>query len=228
MAARAQSETTQFYVKLHKDEPTVATEERLRPQLGFLPTLIFGKPGFGGANTDISGRDIQISVQTTRPLAELQPVLQQLQGATQGLTYLTDIDTTFKPGKPELQFHLDPAKIGNLGYTNDQIASSVRALINGDTATTFRKDGKDTDVVVRLKPGDRVGVDAIRGLTVPTQSGSVPLSTLGTVELTGGPTSIRRYDRQNQIVDRRECPGPQCQRGAAGACCGDQAAQSAA
>ena len=76
----------------------------------------------------------------------------------------------------------------------------MRALINGDTATTFRKDGKDTDVVVRLKPGDRVGVDAIRGLTVPTQSGSVPLSTLGTVELTGGPTSIRRYDRQNQML----------------------------
>ena len=194
------AETTQFYVKLHKGEPTVATEERLRPQLNFLPTLIFGKPGFGGANTDISGRDIQISVQTNRPLTELLPVLQQLQGATKGLDYLTDIDTTFKPGKPELQFHLDPAKIGNLGYTNDQIASSVRALINGDTATTFRKNGKDTDVVLRLKPGDRVGIDAIRGLTIPTQSGSVPLSTLGTVELTGGPTSIRRYDRQNQIL----------------------------
>jgi hydrophobic/amphiphilic exporter-1 (mainly G- bacteria), HAE1 family len=194
------SETTQFYVKLHEGEPTVATEERLRPQLGFLPTLIFGKPGFGGATTDINNRDIQISVQTTRPLAELQPVLQQLQSSTQGLNYLTDIDTTFKPGKPELQFHLDPAKIGNLGYTNDQIAGSVRALINGDRATTFRKDGKDTDVVVRLKPGDRVGVDAIRGLTIPTQSGSVPLSTLGTVELTGGPTSIRRYDRQNQVL----------------------------
>jgi HAE1 family hydrophobic/amphiphilic exporter-1 len=194
------TETTQFYVKLHEGEPTVATEERLRPQLGFLPTLIFGKPGFGGATTDINSRDIQISVQTTRPLAELQPVLQQLQSSTQGLSYLTDIDTTFKPGKPELQFHLDPAKIGNLGYTNDQIAASVRALINGDRATTFRKDGKDTDVVVRLKPGDRVGVDAIRGLTIPTQSGSVPLSTLGTVELTGGPTSIRRYDRQNQVL----------------------------
>jgi HAE1 family hydrophobic/amphiphilic exporter-1 len=194
------AETTQFYVKLHKGQPTVATEERLRPQLNFLPTLIFGKPGFGGANTDISGRDIQISVQTTRPLAELQPVLQQLQGSTKGLSYLTDIDTTFKPGKPELQFHLDPAKIGNLGYTNDQIASSVRALINGDRATTFRKNGKDTDVVVRLKPGDRVGVDSIRGLTIPTQNGSVPLSTLGTVELTGGPTSIRRYDRQNQVL----------------------------
>jgi hydrophobic/amphiphilic exporter-1 (mainly G- bacteria), HAE1 family len=194
------AETTQFYVKLHEGEPTVATEERLRPQLGFLPTLIFGKPGFGGATTDINSRDIQISVQTTRPLAELQPVLQQLQSSTQSLPYLTDIDTTFKPGKPELQFHLDPAKIGNLGYTNDQIASSVRALINGDRATTFRKDGKDTDVVVRLKPGDRVGVESIRSLTIPTQNGSVPLSTLGTIELTGGPTSIRRYDRQNQVL----------------------------
>lgn len=194
------SESTQFYVKLHEGEPTIATQDRLRPQLGFLPTLVFGKPGFGGATTDISARDIQISVQTNEPLESLVPVLQQLQSRTSGVSYLTDIDTTFKPGKPELQFHLDPAKLGDLGYTNDDIATSVRALINGDTATTFRQNGKDSDVVVRLKPGDRVGIEAIRGLTIPTQSGSVPLSTLGRVELTGGPTAIRRYDRLNQVL----------------------------
>ncbi|MDQ2999415.1 MAG: efflux RND transporter permease subunit, partial [Chloroflexota bacterium] len=138
------SESTQFYVKLHDGEPTIATQDRLRPQLGFLPTLVFGKPGFGGATTDISARDIQMSVQTNGPLADLAPVLQQIQSKTAGASYLTDIDTTFKPGKPELQFHLDPAKLGDLGYTNDDIATSVRALINGDTATTFRQNGKDS------------------------------------------------------------------------------------
>ncbi len=56
------------------------------------------------------------------------------------------------------------------------------------------------DVVVRLKPGDRAGVDSIRGIAVPTAGGPVPLSSLVRVEQSSSPTSIRRYDRQNQVL----------------------------
>jgi HAE1 family hydrophobic/amphiphilic exporter-1 len=195
------SEKAEFYVKLHEDQPTQPTINRLRPQLAALPTLVFGRSSFVGATTDISGRDIQISVQSTRPVEELAPLLLQFQQQAQGQASLSDIDTTFKPGKPELQFLIDPARVGDLGYTNDDIATSVRALINGDTATTFRKDGKDTDVVVRLKPNDRIdGSATLRGISVPTLNGSVPLSSLGRVELTTGPTVLRRYDGLNQVL----------------------------
>ncbi len=84
-------------------------------------------------------KPLQISVQSNRPLNDLIPLLQQFQTQTEGIAGLADIDTTFKPGAPELQFHVDPAKIGNLGVTNDDIATSVRALISGDRATAFRE-----------------------------------------------------------------------------------------
>jgi hydrophobic/amphiphilic exporter-1 (mainly G- bacteria), HAE1 family len=194
-------ERAQFAVKLHKGIPTQTTQDRLRTELGFLPKLAFGQVGFGGqGGTDVTGRPLQVSVQTNRPLNDLIPVLQQFQSETQGIAGLADIDTTFKPGKPELRFHMDPAKIGDLGITNDDIASSVRALISGDRATTYRQNGDDVDVVVRLKPGDRTSIDNIRGISVPTRAGSVPLSSLVRVEATSGPTTIRRYDRQNQVL----------------------------
>jgi HAE1 family hydrophobic/amphiphilic exporter-1 len=194
------AEHGEFTIKLHEGNPTRTTQDRLRPELNFLPKLAFGQIDFGGGGSGVTGRQLQISVQTTRPLNEIVPQLQQVQSQTQGIAGLVDIDTTYNPGKPELQFHVDPAKVGNLGVTNDDIANSVRALISGSRATTFRQNGEDTDVVVRLKPGDRAGIDSLRGIAVPSRAGSVPLSSLVTVEASSSPTTIRRYDRQNQIL----------------------------
>jgi HAE1 family hydrophobic/amphiphilic exporter-1 len=143
---------------------------------------------------------VQLNVQTLRPLRELEPVLKQLQEQVQGVAGVNDVGTTYRPGKPELRFQLDPAKAGDPSLNNDQLSSSVRALINGDTATTFRQTGQDTDVVVRLRPGDRAGLDDLRAISVPTRAGSVPLSALVKVEPSAGLTSIRRYDRLNQAV----------------------------
>jgi HAE1 family hydrophobic/amphiphilic exporter-1 len=195
------AERGQFQIKLHEGYATQAVEDRLRPQLGFLPQLAFGQAGFGGqGGTSVEGRPLQISVQTNRDVNELLPILQQLQSQAQGIAGLADIDTSFKPGKPELRFLVDPTRIGDLGITNDDIATSVRALISGDRATAFRQGGEDIDVVVRLKPGDRASIDDLRAIAVPTRAGSVPLSALVRIEQSSGPTTIRRYDRQNQVL----------------------------
>lgn len=193
-------EFAEFYVRLREGEPTPPTRDRLRPQLDFLPRLAFSTPGFGGNNTGVTGRDIQLSLQTTRPVNELEPLLLQLQAEARGVPGLVDIDTTYKPGKPELQFLLDPAKAGDLGLTNDDIATSVRTLIEGDKAATFRQGGTDTDIVVRLQPGDRATVDDIRSISVPTNAGVVPIGSLVAVEFTSGPTTLRRYNQLNEVL----------------------------
>lgn len=193
-------EFAEFLVQLHEGEVTQATETRLRPILNFLPRLAFSQPDFGGSNTGVTGRDIQISIQTTGDVADLTPLLQQLQAEATQISGLVDIDTTYTPGKPELQFLLDPTKAGNLALTNDDIATSVRTLIEGSKAATFRQNGDDTDIVVRLQPGDRAVVEDIRSISVPTLSGSVPIGSLVDVELTTGPTTIRRYNRLNQVL----------------------------
>jgi HAE1 family hydrophobic/amphiphilic exporter-1 len=193
-------ERADLFVKLKDKVPTEPTQDRLRPQLNFLPGLAFGQPSFQGSSASVTSRPLQISVQTTRNVNDLVPLLQQFKGQAETIPGLADIDTTFRPGKPELVFYVDPAKTGDLGVTNDQIASSVRALINGERATVFRKDGQDIDVLVRLAKNDRQSTDAISGIVVPTRAGTVPLSALVRVEVSSSPTTIRRYDRQNQIL----------------------------
>lgn len=193
-------ETASLNVKLHEEEPTTPAQDRLRPQLNFLPKLAFGQSSFQGSSSAITARPIQVRLQTNKSVDTLVPVLQQLAAGATQIQGLTDIDTTYKPGKPELQFHVNPAKIGSLGVTNDDLATTVRALINGDRATTLRQNGDDTDIVVRLRPDDRSGVPDLRAIAVPTAGGSIPLSSIATVELSAGPTAVRRYDRQNQVL----------------------------
>ncbi|NOK63650.1 MAG: hypothetical protein GFH27_549297n8 [Chloroflexi bacterium AL-W] len=195
-----QSERGQLFVSLREGELTPPVQERLREQLSFLPLLVLGQSNFAGSGTGVESRQLVLSVQTTRPIEELIPVLQELQGSAEAIPGLVDIDTTYKPGRPELQFQADPTRIGDLGLTNDDLASSVRALIEGDQATVLRQDGEDIDIVVRLQPGDRAGVSDVQSISVPTASGNVPLSTLGTIELASSPTTVRRADLLEEVL----------------------------
>jgi HAE1 family hydrophobic/amphiphilic exporter-1 len=113
---------------------------------------------------------------------------------------LTDIDTTYEPGSPELQFYARPDKIGEFGLTNNEIATSVRTLIDGTEAAIFQDDGEDVPIRVRLQPDDRATLEDLRALSVPTPAGTVQLESLVDLELATGPTTIRRYDRITQVI----------------------------
>jgi hydrophobic/amphiphilic exporter-1 (mainly G- bacteria), HAE1 family len=193
-------ERSQFFVKLVGRTPTIPVQERLREQLPFLPRLSFALPSFQPTSTGVAGRELLVSLQTTRPLGDLAPVVAGVQGELEAMGGLVDIDTNFQTGRPELRFIADPGRIGELGVTNDDIASSVRALISGDRATVLRQNGVDTDIVVRLREEDRTGVESLNAISIPTRSGSVPLSALGTVELADSPVTIRRFNRLNQVL----------------------------
>jgi HAE1 family hydrophobic/amphiphilic exporter-1 len=193
-------ERAEFSIKIDTHTPSLMVQERLRSQLGFLPRLSFAVPSFSGGSTGVAGRQLQVSLQSTRPLADLAPVVTAVRGSLGEVKGLVDIDTNYTAGKPELRFNADSGRIGDLGITNDDISTSVRALINGSRATVLRQNGVDTDVVVRLRSGDRSSLGSLTAITIPTRSGVVPLSSLGSVVLDSSPTTIRRYDRLNQLL----------------------------
>ncbi|WP_097653369.1 efflux RND transporter permease subunit [Candidatus Chloroploca asiatica] len=193
-------ERTEFFVKLVDRTPTIPVQERLREQLGFLPRLSFALPSFQPTSTGVAGREFLVSLQTPRSVNEIAPVVAAVENEFRQMEGLVDIDTNFQTGKPELQFIADPGRIGELGVTNDDIATSVRALINGERATVLRQDGQDYDVVVRLREEDRTGVESLGAISLPTRSGTVPLSSLGTIEVSSSPVTIRRFNRLNQVL----------------------------
>ena len=195
-------ERGEFSVKLREGEASPPAQARMRTQLTDVPGLVFALPAAGGpSSTQISGRQLQLSVQTTRPVSEIADYVTQIEREVlPGMPGVVDIASNFRTGKPEIRLLADPGRIGELGLTNDDIATSVRALINGDRATVLRQDGRDTDVVVRLRAEDRASPEALRDIIIPTRSGPVPLSSLGALEVSSGPTAIRRSNRLNQVL----------------------------
>jgi len=194
-------ERAELFVRLKDEVPTRSVEDRLRPQLAFLPNLTFGLPSIGApTSTGVTGRQLQISLQTTEPVQNLTPLIEQIKAEMAAIPGVVDIDTNYRPGKPELRFIADAERIGDVGITNDDIASSVRALVNGDRATVLRQGGQDVNIVVRLRPEDRATPAALQNIAIPTRSGTVPLSSLGRIELASTPQGIRRYDRLNQVI----------------------------
>ena len=194
-------ERAEFFIKLKGKAPTEPALNRLRQTLRDLPRLATAMPSMSPTvSASIAGRQLQIGLQTTRPLSEIAPIIEAVMAQMRQVKGMVDIDTNYQTGKPELRFIADPSRIGEIGVTNDDIASSVRALINGDRATVLRQNGIDTDVLVRLEAQDRTGVGSLSAISIPTRSGTVPLSALGKVEVASSLVTIRRYDRLNQIL----------------------------
>ncbi|PMP76637.1 MAG: AcrB/AcrD/AcrF family protein, partial [Chloroflexus aggregans] len=140
-------ERAEFSVTLVGRTPTLPTQERLRDQLSFLPRLSFSVPSFQPSGAGVEGRELQVSLQTTRPATELAPLVEAIKREMAAVPGLVDIDSNLQLGKPELRLRADPARIGELGITNEDIAASVRALINGERATVLRTGNTDLDVV---------------------------------------------------------------------------------
>jgi HAE1 family hydrophobic/amphiphilic exporter-1 len=194
------SERAEFSVKLKGKSNTIAAQNAVRPKLSFVPNLAFGTPSFQGSSTGITGRTLQVSLVSNRSLDDMAPYAAEIKAKMDSVNGVVDTASNYNPGKPELRLLADPRRIGDLGLTNQDIATSVRALINGERATVLRRDGIDTDIVVRLQPDDRKDATALGSIVIPTRSGGVALSSLGAFELSNSPVTIRRYDRLNQIL----------------------------
>ncbi|HEX9370132.1 MAG TPA: efflux RND transporter permease subunit [Roseiflexaceae bacterium] len=194
-------ENSSFIVRLKNINQTNAVRLRLRPKLTFLPGLVLSTQSFqGGNNTGVTSRNVQLQIQSTRPFSELAPIASRIQQVAQSIQGFTDIGSSYSEGRPEVQFHLRNSVAGDLSLTNNDISSSIRALVSGNTATTWQQNGDDINVVVRLPPDQRADINTINAISVPVGGRTVPLDTLATIEQGVGPVSIRRYDRQNQIV----------------------------
>ncbi|NJL33827.1 MAG: hypothetical protein HC893_08160, partial [Chloroflexaceae bacterium] len=194
------AEEVEFYVKLHEEAVTNEVQERLRPQLAAFPDSAMSIASFNGTSTDVTNRPLQAEILTTGDLEDIIPIAQQIEAKFEDIPNLEDVDMTYAPGKPEIRFLINPGRANDFGFSNNDLAVTLRTLVDGDTAATFRDDGSDYDIVVRLEAEDRTDFTSISTLRVPLQGQMVPLASVASISIDESPTSIRRENRQTMIV----------------------------
>ena len=117
----------------------------------------------------------------------------------------SNITTTTKNNGTEFALTIDRAKATALGLTTSQVAQTLRAAINGTTATTIEQPLQNINVVVKLNLNSNytdpsntayTTLDNILNLSIQTPSGPVLLGSVLDSSLAGSNASIAHLNEQ--------------------------------
>jgi multidrug efflux pump subunit AcrB len=114
---------------------------------------------------------------------------------------VTDVDTDYQVGQPELRIEPDRARAADLGVSASEIAGTVNALVGGVRVGRFNADGRRLDIRVRLLADQRSRPEQLSLLKVRASGGAlVPLATLVSTEEKPSALAITRRDRERAIT----------------------------
>jgi HAE1 family hydrophobic/amphiphilic exporter-1 len=134
-------------------------------------------------------------------LAQLRRISTELHGKIAALPGLRDVQTSVKPGFPELVVEFDRMRLSHYGLNAFDVASLIKNKIEGFVATRFKEQDKRVDVRVYLRDEQRRRAENIKNLII-NPGGTIPilLSSVATVTILSGPNEIRRVDQDRSAV----------------------------
>jgi len=176
----------------------------VREQLKNVPGLylsIATEVSEGGHNKAISlsvqGEDLRI----------LRRIAAAVEESTRTVPATRDVRNSLVGARPEAQIVVDRDRASELGLSMAQIASSLRILVDGDDATTYKEGDEEYKVRLRLATEDRSNNWAIENLMIRSNRDLpgrdqffVPLKQVAHIDQRGGPTEIRRYDKRREVL----------------------------
>ena len=114
---------------------------------------------------------------------------------------LSDVEGSTGDTVPEAKVTIDRAKASQYGITTASVASALNTAISGSTATQYKLDGTEIDVVIRYDTDSVNYLTDLNNLTVTSAYGTqVPLSDIATVTMDESATTIMRENQKNYIT----------------------------
>jgi hydrophobic/amphiphilic exporter-1 (mainly G- bacteria), HAE1 family len=187
-----------FYIKL------VPTEKRSVNTSGMKDRVRDQFKEFAAANPKIEDYDPSGAGQSRQFMLnligtdqeELEKYSTQVMDKLRTDKRLKDLDTSYRPGKPEFQVILKPGKPEIYGVNTGTVGDELRAQVEGVTPAKFRENGNEYDVRVRLKEDQRNLRDEFAGIFVPNVNRKlIRLPDIADPKISQGPATINRQDR---------------------------------
>jgi len=141
------------------------------------------------------GDPVQFVVQNP-DFEKLQAGMGALYGRASQIPGLTNLQIDLKVNKPELTVSFDRDRAEDLGVSVRDVAGTLQTLLGGRRVSTFTRNNKLYDVIVRLEPNERATPSDMSGLYLRGQNGGlVQLASLANVAEGVGPQSLLHYNR---------------------------------
>lgn len=203
-AAEARKATLTILLTKRTERPRKqGIENNIRAALEPLPG-VRSKVGLGGSGEKyilvLSGEDPQA----------LQSAAFAVERELRTIPGLGQVASTASLIRPEIVVRPDFARAADLGVTSAAIGETLRVATAGDYDVALPKlnlSQRQVPIVVKLQEEARRDLGVLERLSVPGARGPVMLGQVASLELTGGPAVIDRYDRSRNINFEIELSG---------------------
>ncbi len=194
-----------------RKEPSPETLSKIRARLQGIPGTDItveqsqlGPPTGLPVNIEISGEDFALIRRITREVRQMLT-----EGAESGdIPGLVDVADDLNEGRPEMHVEIDRERAGRFGLNTNQIATTIRAAINGVEAGKFRTGEDEYDITIRLREADRSSLESIKNLTVLHEGAQIPVTAVADFDVGSGLGSVTRLDLQRvSTVTGSAAPG---------------------
>lgn len=127
---------------------------------------------------------------------------EQIQDVISQSKKITEPSVSMDKGLPQVEIEIDRERAYDMGVDITTVAREINYALNGSTACTYTKDGKNYSVVVAYRPEDRRTIDDLDSIYVRGSGGMVSVANFAHVKKGLGPVSIRR-ESQKRIIHVR-------------------------
>lgn len=118
----------------------------------------------------------------------------------EGIPGASNMDISIKQGTPQIYIDILERKAQTLGLSPQNIASQLRLIIEGVTATTIKDGVDEINVIVKLNTDQYDSYDKLNSVYVTTPQGSkIPLAAITEIKELEGRSTIRREDEQRLV-----------------------------
>lgn len=150
--------------------------------------------GVGGVSTislKVFGQDLN---QTNDVALDLKEKISQL-------STTRDVQLSRDDMRPEYNVVFDREKLALYGLNSTTVATAIRNRINGLTASLYREDGDEYDIIVRYAEPFRTSFEDIENVTVYGSEGQpIKVKDVATITEEFAPPAIERENRQRQVT----------------------------
>jgi len=148
-----------------------------------------------------TGADVEIRVKGEN-LDQLEAIGQMIIAELGKIPGVSDLESSFQPGKKEIQIKPRYDMLGLYGITVSQISSLVNTAAYGAKVSKYRGHGLDEyDIVVRVKEEQIDDVEELKDLKIRCCNGKlVPLKDVADFVLTTGYESIDHRDKKRLLT----------------------------
>lgn len=197
--------TLKFPKSHERDKSIFTISDELRAELSRFPELkrFTVTPGgsmgvnMGGGLGSASNVEVKVfgyDFDATNAVAlDLREKLAGIEGAR-------DVQVSRDEMRPEFNLELDRGKLAYYGLNSATVSAAVRNRINGYTASIYREDGDEYDIVVRYAKPFRMSVQDIEEILVYNRQGhAIRVGDVGRVVEEFAPPTIEHENRQRVV-----------------------------